>query len=134
MTPLARTLGGFTEVVARNHLWMTWNLIPLPPTSLLLCFGGVIGVGLMVLFCPTPPTFVTDLVHLHTTWSMNSDAAVITPVSCRSTPPSSSRGSGAFAFVLSEVGVTSAVGLGRWRLAAEAACTVRARSAWCSAV
>lgn len=65
---------GFLDVVARNHLWMTWNLVlaAVPAVLAPVVFrqrgprwaGWWAGLAVVLLFLPNAPYVVTDLVHL----------------------------------------------------------------------
>jgi len=65
---------GFLDVLARNHLWMTWNLVLAAVPALLAppVFrhrgrrgpGWWFGLAVVALFVPNAPYVVTDLVHL----------------------------------------------------------------------
>jgi len=65
---------GFLEVAARNHLWMTWNLVLAAVPALLAPFvfrhrgprsaGWWLGLAVVLLFLPNAPYVLTDLVHL----------------------------------------------------------------------
>ncbi len=74
MRSLIVPFDGFLEVVARNHLWMTWNLVLAAVPAVLAPFvfrhrgprstGWWAGLVAVLLFLPNAPYVVTDLVHL----------------------------------------------------------------------
>lgn len=125
-------LGGLVEVLGRNHLWMTWNLILAAIPAVLApvvlrrrgprTAGWWAGAGVVLLFLPNAPYVVTDLVHLRgDVMAADSDLAVVTGV-LPLYAAFIAAGFVAYALVLAEVGrYLDAVGLGRWRPAAEVA-------------
>jgi uncharacterized membrane protein len=123
-------LEDLVEVVARNHLWMAWNLILAAIPALLApvvfghrgprTAGWWIGAGVVLLFLPNAPYVVTDLVHLRgDVLAADSDLAVVAGV----LPVYAGfilAGFVAYAIALSEAGrYLDAAGLGRWRARAE---------------
>lgn len=129
---LAVAVDGLTEVLARNRVWMAWNLFlaAVPAVLAPLVFrhrgprtlGWWLGAGFVLLFLPNAPYVVTDLVHLRSdVIHAGSDLAVITGV----LPVYAgfiAAGFVAYALVLSEAGrYLRAAGLGGWHRAAEVA-------------
>jgi uncharacterized membrane protein len=123
---------GLVEVVARNHLWMAWNLILAAIPALLApvvfrhrgprTARWWIGAVVVLLFLPNAPYVVTDLVHLRgDVVAAGSDLAVVAGV----LPVYAGfilAGFGAYTIALSEAGqYLEAAGLGRWRPRAEVA-------------
>jgi uncharacterized membrane protein len=125
-------LDGFAEVVVRNHLWMTWNLLlaAVPAVAAPVVFrhsgrrspGWWAGLAVVVLFLPNAPYVVTDLVHLRgDVVAAGGDLAVVTGV----LPVYAAfiaAGFSCYAFVISEGRrYLERAGLGAWGPPAEVA-------------
>jgi uncharacterized membrane protein len=136
---LTEPFAGFADVVARNHLWMAWNLVLAAVPALLapLVFRHRgprsatwwAGLALVALFLPNAPYVVTDLVHLRgDVLAARTDLDVVGGV----LPAYGlfiAAGFACYAFVISEARASLArAGLAAWRgpaeLAVHAACAV----------
>ena len=132
-------LDGFAEVVARNHLWMTWNLVLAAIPALVAPFvfrhegrrsaAWWAGLAVVLLFLPNAPYVVTDLVHLRGDVVAAGDDLDVVAGVLPAYVLFIAAGFACYAFVISEGRRYLAdVGLAAWRPVAEvalhAACAV----------